>query len=99
MNSGKIFVSLLAGAAAGALAGILLAPAKGSKTRRRILKKGESYVGSVKEKMDEMFDTFTEKFNKVKEEVIDYAEEVKEEVSGYSEEKMSKPDEAKKYGK
>ncbi|NLO02771.1 MAG: YtxH domain-containing protein, partial [Bacteroidales bacterium] len=43
MSSGKVFLGVLAGAAAGALAGILFAPAKGSKTRKRILKKGEDY--------------------------------------------------------
>ncbi|MCL4481924.1 MAG: YtxH domain-containing protein, partial [Bacteroidetes bacterium] len=42
MNTGKVLLGVLAGVAAGALIGILFAPAKGSRTRRRILKKGES---------------------------------------------------------
>ena len=74
MNSGKVVLGLLAGAAAGALAGILFAPAKGSRTRKRILKKSEDYVDSVKVKFDELFDSVTERLEKVKKEVADYAE-------------------------
>ena len=85
MNSGKIFLSVLAGAAAGAIAGILLAPAKGSKTRKDILNKGEDYVDSVKGKMDHMFDTFSRKFDKVKAEATDFAEKAKEDAAHYAE--------------
>ena len=74
MSSGKVVLGLLAGAAAGALAGILFAPAKGSRTRKRVLKKGEDYVDSLKEQFDELFDSVTEKLEKVKREVADYAE-------------------------
>ena len=70
MSSGKVVLGLLAGVAAGALAGILFAPAKGSKTRKRILKKGENYVDAVKEKFEELLEVVTEKVEKVKDEVI-----------------------------
>jgi gas vesicle protein len=66
MSSGKVVLGLLAGVAAGALAGILFAPAKGSKTRKRILKKGENYVDALKEKFDELLEVVTEKVEKVK---------------------------------
>ena len=46
MSSGKVVLGLLAGVAVGALAGILFAPAKGSKTRKRIMNKGENYADS-----------------------------------------------------
>jgi len=69
MSSGKVVLGLLAGAAVGALAGILFAPTKGSKTRKRILKKGENYVDAVKEKFDELLDVVNEKVEKVKDEV------------------------------
>jgi gas vesicle protein len=37
MSSGKFFWGVLAGVAAGALLGVLLAPDKGSETRRKIV--------------------------------------------------------------
>ena len=83
MSSGKVFLSILAGAAVGALTGILIAPAKGSKTRKNILRKGEDYYDSFKGKLDELLHTATEKFEKVKEDVAEYAEK-----------KMGKPEEA-----
>lgn len=74
MKSGKVLLGLLAGVAAGALAGILFAPAKGTKTRKRILKKGENYVDALKGKFDELLDEVTEQFEKVKGEMTGYAE-------------------------
>ena len=56
-----------------------------SKTRKRILRKGEDYVGSLKQKSDELLDDATEKFEKVKEDAFKYAEK-----------KLSKLEEAEK---
>lgn len=74
MNSVKILLGVVAGAAAGAVAGILFAPEKGSKTRKKILRKGEDYSDALKEKFDELFEVITEKFEKVKEDVSGYAD-------------------------
>lgn len=74
MDSGKIVLGILAGAAAGAIAGILFAPAKGSNTRKKISKKGEDYYDSLKEKVDGLLDAATENFEKVKEDALKYAE-------------------------
>lgn len=74
MSSGKVVLVLLAGVAAGALAGILFAPAKGSKTRRRIMNKGENYADSLKDKLNDLLDKTNRKFEKVKEEVTDFTE-------------------------
>ena len=74
MSSGKVVLGLLAGVAAGALAGILFAPAKGSRTRRRIMKKGEDYTEVLKEKFNDLLETVTEKMEKVKEEVSKFAD-------------------------
>jgi gas vesicle protein len=71
MSSGKVVLGLLAGVAVGALAGILFAPAKGSKTRKRILKKGEDLTDDLKEKFDDLLENVTEKFDKVKKDVSD----------------------------
>jgi len=74
MSSGKVFLGVLAGAATGALAGILLAPAKGSKTRKKITRKGEDYLDSLKDTFNELMDAITEKMEKVKDDVSDYAD-------------------------
>ncbi|MGV8133926.1 MAG: YtxH domain-containing protein [Mangrovibacterium sp.] len=88
MSSGKLLLGVLAGLTAGALAGILFAPAKGSKTRRRIVKRGEDYAEGLKDKFNEFVENITEKF-----------EQVKKEVTGFAEEKMAKSEESDKNAK
>lgn len=99
MSSGKVVLGLLAGVAAGALAGILFAPAKGSKTRKRILRKGEDLVDDLKDKFDDLLEVVTKKVEKVKEDVSDYAEKVKTDVTDFAEKKMAKTEEAIKNAK
>ena len=50
MKQGKVLLGVLAGLAAGAVLGILLAPDKGSETRKKILSKGEELADDLKEK-------------------------------------------------
>ncbi len=73
MNSGKVFLGVLAGAATGALLGVLFAPGKGSHTRKRISRKEEDLVTGLKDKFNEFIDGVSTKFEKVKEEPIDIA--------------------------
>lgn len=68
MNSGKVFVGLLAGIAAGALLGVLFAPDKGVETRRKISKKSKDFVDDVKVKYDDFVRGVNEKFESVKQE-------------------------------
>ena len=76
MNSGKVLLGVLAGVAAGALLGILFAPGKGSKTRKKILKKGEDYADGLKEKFDTALAGISGKIEKVKEEISDFNEQL-----------------------
>jgi len=78
MSAGKVLLGVLAGVAAGALVGILFAPAKGSRTRRRILKKGENYADGLKEKFNEYVDNVSEKFEQVKDEVNAFTQKSKD---------------------
>jgi gas vesicle protein len=77
MSTGKLVLGVVAGAAVGALLGILFAPARGAVTRRQISRKGEHEVDALKEKFNDFVDTMTQKFEKTKNEVEDLVEEVK----------------------
>lgn len=61
MSTGKILFGVLAGVAAGAIVGILFAPAKGSKTRKKIAKKGMDYADELSEKLKDFMMEMTEK--------------------------------------
>lgn len=52
MARGRFILGMLAGLAAGALAGILFAPDKGTSTRQKIVHKGEDYVDNLKNKIN-----------------------------------------------
>lgn len=65
MSSGKVLLGILAGAAAGAMLGILFAPDKGSNTRKKIVSKGEEYAEDLKEKFGEFVDNVAEKYESV----------------------------------
>jgi gas vesicle protein len=68
MNSGKIFLGVLAGVAIGATLGILFAPDKGSSTRKKISKKRDEYADELEKKFDKFIDNIAEKFETVKDE-------------------------------
>jgi gas vesicle protein len=74
MNSGKVLLGVLAGIAAGAMLGVLMAPEKGSVSRKKISKKGEYYADELKGKFNEFLDVISEKFEKVKKEVSAFTE-------------------------
>lgn len=88
MSTGKVLLGVLAGAAAGALAGILFAPTKGSRTRRRIVKKGEDYAEGLKERFNEFLEEIVDKYEKVKDDVTDLADKT---MSKSVDEKEPKP--------
>ena len=55
MKSSK-FAILLAGMAIGAIAGILIAPDEGSRTRKKLLKKAKKYKKTLEDKAEEYKD-------------------------------------------
>lgn len=75
MNSGKVILGVLAGAAAGALMGVLFAPHRGTVTRKKLVRKGGNYAEGVKEKINEFIDSVAEKFEQVKEDVSELADQ------------------------
>lgn len=50
MKKSNVVLGVLAGAAVGALLGILFAPDKGTNTRKKLRRKGEDMVGDLKVK-------------------------------------------------
>jgi gas vesicle protein len=65
MESGKVMLGILGGLAAGALLGILFAPAKGSKTRKKILTKSKEYGNDLKNKFEEIYNDGAEKYKDI----------------------------------
>jgi len=81
MKNGKVLLGVLAGAAAGALLGILLAPQKGSITRRKIVRKGEDYLDGAKDKFDELLEEANARFESTLKEALNAARKGKEKAS------------------
>ncbi|HBY55177.1 MAG TPA: gas vesicle protein [Marinilabiliales bacterium] len=75
MSTGKVLLGVLAGAATGALLGVLFAPHKGSVTRKKIVRNSGAFADGVKGKINDLLDDITEKFDKVKEEVSEFADQ------------------------
>jgi gas vesicle protein len=65
MSAGKTMLGVLAGFAAGALVGVLLAPEKGTDTRKKLAKLGEDYAEDLTNKFNELRDQITEKLANV----------------------------------
>lgn len=74
MSSGKVVVGTLAKLAIGAIAGILLAPEKGSTTRKQIMAKGNGYVDKLKSTFDEFRDSLAEQFESTKKDAEEFVD-------------------------
>lgn len=81
MNSSKVVLGVLSGVAVGAIAGILFAPEKGSKTRKKIMEKGKDFSDEVKGKFEDLYEDITDKYENLlhdaKRLVLDGEEKVK----------------------
>jgi gas vesicle protein len=78
MSAGRVLLGVVAGAAAGAIVGMIFAPAKGSATRKRIAQRGTDYAEEAKEKFSEYIDALAEEYDTVKEGAMDWAEKGKD---------------------
>lgn len=67
-----MLLGLLAGAAAGAVIGLLFAPEKGSETRKKITNKGNDYKQDLKDKFGNLVDTASEKMETVKSKINEF---------------------------
>lgn len=77
MSNTKTLLGFVAGAAVGALAGILLAPDKGSNTRKKIAGKAGDVTDSIKSSFDDFIDGLKNAYNNSQEEADEIAEKAK----------------------
>jgi gas vesicle protein len=80
MKTSKTIIGVLGGVAVGAALGILFAPEKGSKTRKKIAKKTNEAKDSLKGNFDEFLETVSEKYDSLVIRGEDLLEEGKEEL-------------------
>lgn len=73
MKTSNIILGVLGGVAVGAIAGILFAPAKGTKTRKRIMKKGNAYTNDLKTKFGDLYDGVTTKYENIVNDAKEFA--------------------------
>ncbi|MGN6438924.1 MAG: YtxH domain-containing protein [Agriterribacter sp.] len=77
----KVLLGLLAGAAIGAIAGILFAPDKGSETRKKIAKNTADMGDQLKNSFNDFVDTVKDKYRHAKHEAEDAVEKGSNKIS------------------
>ncbi|MBU2553002.1 MAG: YtxH domain-containing protein [Bacteroidetes bacterium] len=65
MNSGKLFLGILAGFAAGAMLGLLFAPEKGSASLEKIAEKEGDFLDELNQKFDHFLEIVNSKNNQI----------------------------------
>ncbi|MBC5838885.1 YtxH domain-containing protein [Flavobacterium muglaense] len=66
MKNNKVILGVLSGFAAGAILGILYAPDKGEKTRKKIKRKSQDYADDLKDKYESSIETLSKKYETLK---------------------------------
>jgi gas vesicle protein len=81
MNSGsKVLLGVLAGAAAGAVLGVLFAPDKGPETRRRLSEGSRDVASSLKDRFSDLVDNIADKYEAAREGASDLIDRGKQKV-------------------
>ena len=109
-SDSKLLLGLIVGATAGAVAGLLLAPASGKETRETISEKANELKGDLDKKFNDLSQKikdldgdslaeFKEKFNEVKASVKERYDKVAEKVKDLETDLSAKIETLKKEGK
>jgi gas vesicle protein len=80
MSTSKVLLGVVVGLAAGAMAGILMAPDSGPNTRRKISTKGQGVVDELKGKFNDFLDNFMSHVESVKEDGSELADRAKSKI-------------------
>ncbi len=81
MSIGKIAIGALFALATGAVLGLLFAPAKGSATRKKLMKQGTRYADAASEAAGDYVNTLEDSFDGVKASVVELADGIKDVVT------------------
>lgn len=86
MNSGsKVLLGVFAGAAAGAILGVLFAPDRGVETRRKIGEGSKDIATNLKDKFADLVDGIADKYESAKEGATDLINKGKDKASSLAE--------------
>jgi len=96
MNSSNFITGVLVGAIAGLTAGILLAPDKGTETRRKIMEKGNDLADAAKNKFKAYGQKGEEMLNETENKAQEWAQKGKRKAKDMMEEGKEKFDDLNK---
>ena len=68
MSRSKTLIAFAGGIIIGAIGGLLLAPKKGSATRKKIMKTGAGFAGDFKNKISELKENIADRFEAIENE-------------------------------
>ncbi len=77
-NRGNLMGALLLGAAAGAIAGVLLAPKSGKETRQDIMRVAEKMKGEIADRLSKLSEVTSKTYRDVVNSVVNRYQETKE---------------------
>ncbi len=80
MSTSKVLLGVVVGLAAGAMAGILMAPDSGTNTRKKLSSQGQGMVDDLKGKFNDFLDGFMNHIETVKEDASEFADRAKSKI-------------------
>lgn len=80
MSTSKVLLGVVVGLAAGAMAGILMAPDSGSNTRQKLSSRGQGMVDDLKGKFNDFLDGFMSHVETVKDDANEIADRAKSKI-------------------